>query len=277
MSELGFDARPHSGTKPPGAATIALGALVSLVLHGSIIGLVILGTMRSGEKFEEAAEEKMLTFEQVDLLALGEEKPPDALPRISNPARAKVKPDEVALEPPTEAPVPLPKPDEPEPDRAEVSEEEQKRRDKMLAALSDLNDPMRPSNEDLPEGAAEGIAGGTLSDAAMANLMGTYQAKLTAEIQRYWVVPVTISKDEVAGLKDEVSVYVRVSPEGYIVSFKFTKRSGNDQFDDSIERVLRRFQVAGGGKKLPVPENPEVRDAVVAQGLKLSSWEYTGT
>lgn len=258
-------------------ATFVSGVLMSLGLHGLIIGLVVLGTMHTEEKIEEQIEEKMLEFEEVDLLALGEEKPPGQLPRISNPAPPKVAPKQVNLAKPDKPAVNIAKKkDKPEPKEVEETEDKDERRKKMLDALSALHDPSRPSNEDIPEGHADGIVGGNLSDAAKANLMGTYQAKLVAELSRNWTVPTTVPRERIKKLQGQVAAYIRLSEQGYIVSYKFRKKSGDDQFDMSIERLLKRFQVAGGGKRLPLPDNPEVRQIVIKQGLNLKTWEYTG-
>lgn len=257
------------------AQTITAGVLVSLLLHGSIIGLVVLGTWHTSEKIEEGIEEKMIEFEEVDLLALGEEKPPGVLPRISNPAPPEVEPEAVNIA--RKKAVNIAK-EKKKPEDAVEKEEPKKdeRKKKMLDALSSLHDPMRPTNEDLPEGHAEGVVGGTLSDAAKANLMGTYQAKLITAISRNWTVPTTIPPSEIKQLQGRVAVYIRLSGEGYIVSYNFNRRSGNGQFDLSIERVIKKFQVSGGGKRLPLPDNDEVRQIVLRQGLNLKSWEYTG-
>lgn len=261
--------------------TIVVGVVASIGLHGFIILLVVLGTMHSEEKLEEHIEEKMLEFEQVDLLALGEEKPPDALPRISNPAPPKVKPKQIDLSPPKEPTVDLdPKEPEEELKPEEPEEEERKEKDerkqKMLDALSALHDEERPTNEDLPEGSEDGIVGGSLSDAAKANLMGTYQAKLVGELSRNWTVPTTLSAEEIQKLSGRVSVYVRLSDDGSIVTYRIDERSGNEQYDDAIERLLKKFQVSGGRKKLPMPENEAIKALVIKQGLRLKEWEFTG-
>ena len=73
-----------------------------------------------------------------------------------------------------------------------------------------------------------------------------------------------------------MAVYIRLSDKGYVVSYSFKKKSGNDQFDASIERVIKKFQVLGGGKKLPLPENPEIQQIVLKKGLNLKEWVYTG-
>jgi outer membrane biosynthesis protein TonB len=255
------------------------GAIVTLVVHVGLVVAVVLGTLHGDEKMEEELSTKIIEFEEVELLALGVEKAPGKLPDIVNPPLPDQLPDEVAIEPdPTAVAIPKDPKDKkpPKPVEEDKPPEMDERKRKMLEALSDLHDPSRPTTDALPEGSEEGVKGGTLSDAAMANLMGTYQAKLLIELTRNWVVPATLSEAEVKQLSGEAVVYVRLSPEGYIVSYVWKKRSSNDQFDDSIERLLKRYQVSTGGQKLPLPDNEEVRDAVLKQGLNLKSWEYTG-
>ena len=101
-------------------------------------------------------------------------------------------------------------------------------------------------------------------------------AKLKSELTRNWVVPTTIAEEEVKRLSGAAVIYVRLSPEGHVISYVWKKRSDNDQFDDSIERLLKRYQVSFGGQKLPLPDSEEVRAAVLKEGLNLKGWEYTG-
>lgn len=247
------------------------GVLLSLLLHAGLVAAIIVGTMRGAQDIEEHIEPKMLRFEQVDLLALGEEKPPEALPRIANPEPAVRPPEEVNLAEPDEPVVDLKKKEE-----EKEKEDEDARKRKMQDALSALHNPNRPTNEDTPEGSTEGVLGGDITDAALANLMGTYASKLMGELSRYWEIPSTVPPEEIQSLTGQVEVYVRLSESGHVVSFKFESHSTNDQFDASIDRLMRRFQVSGGGRTLPLPEDEQVRQAVLRQGLLLQTWEYTG-
>lgn len=259
-------------------APVASGIATSLLLHGALIIAVFVGSIYSDRVVEEELGYDIV-FDQVELLQLGEEKPKAELPRIPNPAPAAPAQPVVDNSKPKEMPA------EPVVDTQAVKEQERQRREdqakvehdtrqkKMQDALSALHNPNRPVNTDTPAGSADGIAGGTVSDAAMANLMGTYQAKLLAEFSRYWEIPSTITAQEKSSLAGQVHVYVRLSDSGHIVSYSFRKLSSNEQFNASIERVLKRFQVQFGGRALPMPDNPQVRQAVVMRGLELKNWE----
>lgn len=246
------------------------GVVLTMLLHFGLVAVIIIGTMSGTKKIEEEIQPKMLTFEKVDLLALGEEKPPNALPRISNPEPAVRPPDEVNLAKPEEPVVDLEKKEE-----KKEKEDEEARKRKMLDALSALHNPNRPSNDDLPEGSEDGVIGGNISDAALANLMGTYAAKVISELSRNWEIPSTVPDEEIPSLAGQVAVYVRLSEQGHIVVHRFEKNSTNDQFDASIDRLLRRYTVTGG-RKLPLPDDEAVKKSVLHHGLQLEGWEYTG-
>lgn len=252
--------------KPVLPTHVATGVVVSLFTHIAVIGVVIFGTIRGEAKLEAEIEPKMLAFEEVELLALGVEKKPEALVRIANPEPATRPPDEIVIEQPSEPVVELKKPEP-----VEATKEDDRKR-QMLDALSALHNPNRPTNEDLPEGSEEGVIGGT----ALTSLIGSYATKLVAEISRLWELPSTVTPSDAQALADSVEVYVRLSESGNIVTFQFRKRSGNEQFDDSIERLLKRFQVQYGGRTLPLPDEPSARSAVIQQGLNLKGWEFSG-
>ncbi|RAL25233.1 hypothetical protein DL240_03210 [Lujinxingia litoralis] len=158
-----------------------------------------------------------------------------------------------------------------EQERKEREERERRRQ----AALSALSNPDRPYNDDTPEGSPDGVAGGTVSDAAFASMMRTYQARLLQEILRVWSVPTTLNDAELGNLAGKVQVYVRLSESGAIVSHAFRARSGNEQFDASIDRAIRQFHAQYGGRKLPLPDQDDVRREVLREGLLLTRWDTT--
>lgn len=244
-----------------------IGFLTTFMLHASLVGGVIYGAYASpGEEVEAPA---MMEFQNVELLALGEEKPPNQLPRVANPAPPEVKEKAINVAKPAEEPPPK---KEPEEKTKAKPQKQESRRNKLLDDLQDLHNPNRPSNEDVPEGSEDGVAAGTVSDAAMANMMNTYQVHLLETLAKYWRIPSTLSSDEINALAGKVSVYVRLSDSGHIVSFRFTTKSENPQFDASIERLMRGFEVKGG-RKLPIPDAPEVRNVVLHEGLNLRNWK----
>lgn len=259
------------GGRDPQRGLKLVGIVTSLLLHGAIAGGMVLSAIYAGQ--ERAPQPELLEFQNVELLALGEEKPAAQLPRIANPEPPEVEEEAVNLAKPRD-PEPEETPPEPkkEPKPQPEAQPRDSRRNKLLDQLEDLHNPNRPSNDNIPEGSADGVAGGTASDAAMANMMNTYQAQLLQALLKYWSVPTTLSDSEINALAGTVAVYVRLSDSGHVVSSRFVTKSGNEQFDSSIERLLRRFEVRGG-RKLPMPDDAQVRELVVREGLNLTNWK----
>ncbi len=65
---------------------------------------------------------------------------------------------------------------------------------------------------------------------------------------------------------------MRVSSDGYITSYSFLRRSGDSQFDSSVEEAVRKFMARFGGRPLPKAAREDVQRAVVSKGLVLSRW-----
>jgi outer membrane biosynthesis protein TonB len=276
--DIGGSRRPDRRVDPEG---VGVGMLTSIMLHGGIIGLMVLATMWSEADIRQEQQDKKIEFEDVKLLKLGEQKPKNELPRIANPAPSQAQEETVALnqkepkEPEKEQPKdPTPakeKQKDPEPSEAEPRDSD--RQKEMAEAFESLSNPNRPTNEVVPEGSKKGVKEGTVSDEALANMMRTYSSRLIRTIIEVWQVPTTLSGDELKKLAGKVVVHVRLSEQGHVVTYRFLERSGNEQFDSSIERVLRRFQVTGGGKTLPMPDNEQARRSVIKRGLDLQKWQ----
>lgn len=262
MSALAIN-RPGD-VKRSRALGMLLGMALTLLLHASLVFAIVVGTIHSGETLKEKIAPKMLKFEEVELLALGVEKPPEVLPRISNPEKAVRPPDEVVIKQPNTPVINLKKKDD-------TKIDPNARKKKMADMLSALHNPNRPTNDDTPAGSEEGVVGGT----AMKSMLNTYATKLLKEFNKYWTLPSTISLEEAKKFSNTVRVYVRISDTGTIVSYRFKKKSTNAQFNASIERVLKRYQVSGGRRTLPLPSNEDLKKNVLTQGLNLKKWKYT--
>lgn len=261
---------------------IATGLATSLLLHGFILAIAIISLFWPQEEPEPELE---LIFEEVELLALGQPRDPDELPRLTA-NQAPPEQDDLLIEdqtPPAEqTPPPVPEQNTVELQRqkeqeeakrkeAEKERQRQERQRRMQQALGQIDDDRL--SDDIPEGSEYGVAGGSVTDAAMADMMQTFQVRVLQEIQRFWQVPVTLSKDELRQLAGKVRVQVRLAQSGHIVSYRMLSRSSNEQFDNSIERVLQRFERQRGGQALPMPEQERVRDQILRDGIILTNWQ----
>ena len=281
--------RGHAGQ--PRWQEMAAGIALSLLFHGTILFVALFGVWCAGGIEEEEGEEYDLVFDDVELLALGEERDPHALPRLTGDEGSPPDPDsmaeiteddpEVAVEPEVEPEVEdLPDPEEVERQRREEEEArrererrraEQERQRRMQEALGRFESDGR--GDEAPEGSPHGIAGGTATDADQANMLQTYHMRLLRAIERHWEIPSTISDTELQQLAGLVRVHVRITDAGHISEFQFQQKSDHEQFDESIERVLRQFQAQHGGSQLPMPEEEVIRQQITSRGLTLTNWE----
>ncbi len=277
-----------------------VGMGLTLLFHGTLVALAVLGLWLADGVEEEDDDALELVFDDVELLALGEEREPDQMPRFTGDEGQPLESDDVAEVDP-EAPPEPPEPDaevDPEPteeeeevdeeaeqrerdrraeeeERQRQQEQEERRRERqrrMDEALGQFDADGR--GDQAPEGSPEGVEGGTVTDADMANMEQTYHARLLQMIERHWRIPTVISDEELQELSGRVSVRVELSEEGHIEDFEFRQRADHDEFDASIERVLREFMADHGGHTLPMPEQDDIREQLVQRGLILSTWEH---
>lgn len=265
---------------------IAIGVVTSVGLHLVLAGLIIVGTMLGDQATEDRVDEQDMEFEEVEMLALGEKKPDHQLPEISNPAPPEPEQETVTLDQENPKPEPDP-PDTPKEqtrDEVEAAEtppekrpepEAETRQQQMKNALESLNNPNRPTNEVTPEGSPEGVAGGEATDPEIASKKRTYLSKVRETIVDRWLVPTTISDEQLQTLAGSVTVQVRLREDGSIRSYRFRQESSSEQFNSSIERALRQFQPSGGGNTLPLPDDETLRKQVLQRSLNLKNWDPT--
>lgn len=270
MEETGHQ---HLGNQRQDGVMFLIGGVgVSFLVHLSVIVAVVIGTITQSKAIEKETEVQMAPFTPVELIKLGVKKPPNALPRISNPAPRVVEEKVVNLANKVQDPdeVVLKKEEEPKPkDAVRV-----KKAERVNDLLDSLHNPNRPVNDDKEEGLASGVAGGTSLDEAQEQLMHTWLAKIKAAILSQWRVPQTITRERAKELQGKVRISVRISPDGYVVSWRMTRKSDDTQFNAACEDAVRKFSAKSGtGRKLPMPDDPEVRDLLVKKGISLSRWK----
>lgn len=259
----------YLGQRRESAPGFFLGGLgLSFFVHAAIVVAVIVGTITGSKAIEEKAEEKLAPFTPVDLVRLGKPREKKFLPRIANPAPKQVEEKVVNLAKKPDPKDVVIKKEEP-PKDAEVVK---KKKPSAADVLHTLHNPNRPVNDDQPEGREFGVAEGNVVDDSVKHLMNTYVAQVQRAVLREWRVPQTISESRAKEMAGKVQIKVRVSEDGYITSYNFLRRSGDAQFDSSVEEAVRRFMVRFGGRKLPQPARDDVGRVVVQKGLILGRW-----
>ncbi len=108
--------------------------------------------------------------------------------------------------------------------------------------FKNLKDPDQPEGfQDVGEGSPTGSRAGTATEARG----DPYILALIDQIGSAWTVPTTIKDSELANLSADVCL--TLTNDGYLTKFSFIRKSGNSQFDSSLEATL------GTIKKLPPP------------------------
>jgi hypothetical protein len=119
--------------------------------------------------------------------------------------------------------------------------------------FKNLKDPDAPEGfQDVGEGSPTGSRAGTATEAKG----DPYILALIDQIGSAWTLPTTIKDSELANLSADVCL--TIAGEGVLSHFQFIRKSGNSQFDSSLEATL------GTIKKLPAP--PDRFRAVAARG-----------
>ena len=254
-----------------GPGFIVGGLGVSFLVHTAVAVSIIIGTITGSMAIEKKAEEPLAPFTPVELIKLGVERPKKQMPRISNPA-PKVAPEEVVniADKASRPEDVVLRPKDPKPKDAKRVRDTKRTKD----ILDSFHNPNRPVNNDKAEGLKGGVAEGTVIDDAQRALMNTYMAKMQRAIIQQWRVPQTITRTRAKELAGQVRIYVRVSADGYVVSWSFRRRSADPQFDSSCEAAVRKFSARSGtGRRLPMPEREDLRKLIVKRGFTLTRWK----
>jgi len=250
---------PSTGGRRPAPTLPGVGAGGSLA---GLVHLVVIGSFLA-RGHARTPPKKVLPAVQTQLVSLeslvrkGRPLAPKELPRLQN-APAPVAEKPVLLNPA------LPEPPPPEVDTKKEEErkaqEEKERRKKMLQALRSLDptkdgagrpdDPRRfASTSDLPVGREDGSELGTSSTG---RLQAGYSDLVRAAINKEWKYSF-IPEEELRRLCGKVKFFV--DRERFLIRYSWERRSGNPEFDTSIEGILRRFARDGDLRFPPFPDD----------------------
>jgi len=262
-----------------------IGFGATLFIHLLIGTGLILGSMAKAEAIRE--DEKLIPFTPVELIKLGDPESTsleDANPSPEAAKKQKItkprpKPQENKTLSKLKAEAAEPKPDQVvlrKPDKQD--EKKAKRPDKKTPSAADLlkgftHDPNKEINNKAPKGRTDGIEGGTTLNA---NARNRWATKVQQRVKGRWRVPRSIDPEVARTYAGRVKVSIRISEEGYIVSYNMRGRSGDPVFDASVERAVKAFMIRFGGSKLPMPDDPVIRKQVIKGGVLLTGWRYRG-
>jgi TonB family protein len=197
------------------------GLLITLVLHGAILGAVKMAHSKGEEPLDMPRD-----FVVAKLVKLGKPREKFWLPRITQPPRPKAPPAtiKVADDPNApKAPVEAPRPDNPE-----ISKDLRRALDRARK-LEQLI-PTEPE-----EGQLTGSAAGTATEASAGD---AYATAIFDAVRKNWTTPTGLVTDaQLAHLT--TTIKIRVGDDGVILENKLLKSSGNSFYDDSCITAIQ--------------------------------------
>ena len=204
-----------------------LGALVTIGVHALVIGAALLA------RHSHAADNgpKLGAFVDAQLVKFGKPRDLTFLPHKEGVIKNTVQKADIKLAKDKDAPI------TPKEEKADVDPLK-----KTHAELfKNLNNDDRPPAVDEQQGSLTGSRAGTATEAKG----DPYILELVDKIGSAWTVPTTLKDSDLANLSADVCL--TIAEDGTLTHFEVVRKSGNGQFDSSLEAAL------GTMKTLPAP------------------------
>jgi hypothetical protein len=198
------------------------GALVTAVVHLGVLGVMLLA--RAHARSEPRIGPG--TFVDAQLVRFGRPRDLSFLPHKQGPVRRTGPAEQIKVARDDKALPRLDKPDKP----PDVIDPLKKTHAEMFKNLPDDDRPPAVAEDGV--GSLSGSRAGTATEARG----DPYILSLIDQIGSAWAVPTTIRDAELAQLSAEVCL--TISPSGALTRYRFVRKSGNSQFDSSLEATL---------------------------------------
>jgi outer membrane biosynthesis protein TonB len=183
-------------------------------------------------------------------------------PKTAGPTNAQPPKEEVIVVEPSKTAMTLPDPNITKKEQAEIKELDRVTRlkaardalKKELSAESRRKALMDKLNDRGGRKAVEGniVSKGSNASGSVADQMDEYQGKLKGHIRRYWNVPSWMNASSL-----KAQVLVKFSVDGGIVHKEFLAKSGNEEFDRSVEKTINEAE--------PFPPPPDLLKKVMLE------------
>lgn len=236
----------HEPERPGGRQMMALGLVATLGIHGALILGVVIGGWHKGA---QAAQPVLGQVVDVQAVKFGKPRDLSFLPHKAPPKVAQPKP-KIAL---TQNDQALPRLKTPEEQEKRDPTEDPLERLKALGRKFNTGEEGSTGSRE-EEGDPNGLKGGT----ATVGRGPIYYQHLQAAVQNAWVVPTTISDDDLGRLKAQACI--KINEAGKIVESHLSQASGNERFDATLLEAINRIQDFE-------PPTPDVREVVTSQGV----------
>jgi TonB family protein len=225
---------------------MALGLLATVGIHGALILGVIVSSWHKGA---QAAQPALGQVVDVQAVKFGKPRDLSFLPHKAPPKVAPPKP-KIAL---TQNERALPRLKTPTEEEKPTPNQDPLERLKALGRKFDTGEEGSTGSRE-EEGDPNGIVGGQ----ATVGRGPIYYQHLQAAVQNAWVVPTTISDDDLGRLKAQACI--KINEAGKIVESHLSQSSGNDRFDATLLEAVNRIQDFE-------PPTSDVREVVTTQGV----------
>lgn len=229
--------------QPGGKALFLLGLASTLAVHGAIAGLILFGRAHAAQR---VLADPLGHFVDVQAVKFGKPRDLSFLPHKEAPQASRGPKPKLELTDQDQA-LPRIKTDDP---KVDVEDPLKRTHSQLFKAV--LDDTAGRTDEG--EGDPNGVRGGT----ATVGRGPIYYQHLQAAVQNAWVVPTTISEDQLARLKAQACI--RIDDDGRITDFRIVEPSSDERFDATLLAALRsieRFE----------PPTADVRAVVTGAGV----------
>ena len=232
-----------------------LGLLISLIVHGIVVGLILWSWNKPSDSANSAPGDisTSISMEMVQGMVMEEPAPePENVQKEPEPEKQEV------VEDPTVKPEPQ-KIKEPEKEKPKPKEKEKPKEKPKDKPKKDVKPQEKPINKDLPKGdknidssanvnAKATTTGATNSNAQVAGSgtdtseMAAYRSAIRREIERHKRYP---TRAKMMRKQGKVSVSFNVGPDGSLSGARVTQSSGDESLDNAALEAVNSARPVG--------------------------------
>jgi hypothetical protein len=203
------------------------GLIFTVVLHAGVLGVLLWSRASATEKPNLVG-----TFVDAQLVRFGKPRDLKFLPHKQGEIKNNIKPDAIKVAKDEKA---LPRPPDEKPKPDEKFDPLKKTHAEMFKHMNDQPEGFQADGEGSPTGSRAGTATEAKGD--------PYILSIIDQVGTQWTVPTTIKDSDLANLNARVCL--DIADDGTLRGYQFRQRSGNSQFDSSLDAALSTI------KKLP--------------------------
>jgi hypothetical protein len=224
--------RPETDTYGSSASVVLIGVLVTIFVHAGVLG----GMWLVRHHHPDTRPQLLGAFVDAQLVKFGKPRDLSFLPNKAGVIKNTVQKAEIKIAKDEHAPISTEKDDKSKVDPLKKTHAE---------LFEKLDDPDQPEAVDEQGGSLKGSRAGTALEAKG----DPYILDLIDKIGSAWQTPTTLRDDQLKDLSADVCL--TIDADGAIKGYSFIRKSGNSQFDSSLEATLGTLKAVS-----PPPDRP---------------------